>query len=408
MRSIVFFVITFFSIVNAFADTEPNSTWQTATMLPQDSSVAGIQDDDDWYAINIVGNQPDKRILIDLTFTHADGNIDMLIYGDDYVISNPVGAIPGLWRGGSAGTTSDHEFIEHNVSSYGLRPLYIKVSGENLGNGYTLTWTELTGNDDGFEQNDSSTSVKAITENIVAFAVQADEDWYSVEVSPGYRRVLASLRFYNTELATTIDLNLELSDTSGTIIASSTNASGINESINEVVSSPGIYHLRVYGDDNGDGYALDWAGVNSAPQAIANTVTTTEDIPYNFTTSDFTFSDSEGDSVVSATLGNLSLGSGTLTHSSGAMLNSGDTLTAAQLDTLVYTPPANLTGSPLATFDFTVNDFDVGTVAARMDIDVTATTTTTQTTTGGSSSGSISLVGLFALMLIGVARKVYR
>jgi MYXO-CTERM domain-containing protein len=54
-----------------------------------------------------------------------------------------------------------------------------------------------------------------------------------------------------------------------------------------------------------------------------------------------------------------------------------------------------------------VNDLiDAGTVAAQMDIDVTADTTTTPT--GGGSNGSISLAGLFALMLIGVARRLRR
>jgi VCBS repeat-containing protein len=47
-------------------------------------------------------------------------------------------------------------------------------------------------------------------------------------------------------------------------------------------------------------------------------------------------------------------------------------LTAAQLNTLVYTPVANANGSPLATFDFTVNDAGLGTVSAQMSINVTA------------------------------------
>ena len=123
-----------------------------------------------------------------------------------------------------------------------------------------------------------------------------------------------------------------------------------------------------------------------------------------------TFTDSEGDSLVSATITNLSLGGGTLTYSGSTALTSGDTLTAAQLGTLVYTPPVNVTGvtgSPLTTFDFTVNDLmGDGTVSAQMDIDVTAAATIAPT--GGGSSGSVSMVWLFALMLIGVARRVHR
>jgi len=417
MRSIVFAILTFFSIANAFADTEPNNSWQTALTLPQDRTVAGTQSDDDWYVINaVVGN----RILIDLTFTHTDGNIDMAFYGDDFVISNPAAAVPGIFRDISNSSTTDHEFIDHNISARGLGAYYIKVSGGSLGNSYTLTWTVLAAVDDSFEENDSNAATTAITEGVIALGTQADEDWYSIEVNSGNTRVLASLRFYNTELAKTIDLDLELRDTGGNLLAPSANASGINEAINHDVGAPGTYHLRVLGDNNGDGYALNWEGVssnssavfpvpayNEVPTATANTVTTTENTPYNFAVTDFTYSDSEGDSLVSATLTSLSLGGGALTHSGGTAVNNADMLTAAQLATLVYTPAVDASGSPLATFDFTVNDVDVGTVAAQMDIDVTATTTTTQTTTGG-SSGSISLVGLFALMLIGVARRVYR
>jgi VCBS repeat-containing protein len=75
---------------------------------------------------------------------------------------------------------------------------------------------------------------------------------------------------------------------------------------------------------------------------------------------------------VSATITNLSLAGGTLTHSGGTAVTSGDTLTTAQLDTLVYTPATNANGAPLATFDFTVNDAGAGVTSAQMTINVTA------------------------------------
>ena len=112
------------------------------------------------------------------------------------------------------------------------------------------------------------------------------------------------------------------------------------------------------------------ANVNDEPVATANTVTTQEGNAYTFNSTDFTFSDVEGDGLVSARITNI-LGSGTLTHSGGTPVVSGDTLTAAQLNTLVYTPPASTNGSPLATFDFTVNDADLGVITAQMDINVT-------------------------------------
>ena len=415
MRSTLFTILAFLLISNANA----GNTWQTATPLLMNSSVAGIQSDDDWYVINITGTQPVKRLLIDLTFSHADGNIDMNIYGDDFVISAPGGQVPGLWRAVSAGTTTDDEFIDHDISISGAGDYYIQVSGEDQGNGYTLTWTELTGTDDDFESNDIAAEAKAITEGIVTFGVQSNEDWYSINVTLDNRRVLASLRF--TKVG---KLDMVLRDTDGNPLASSTNfAAGVNEIIDFEVPTAGDYHLHITGDSSGDGYALNWAGVsptssggfpvpavNEVPQATANTVFTTENTPYNFVVSDFTFSDSEGDSLVSATLNNLSLAGGALTHSSGTPVSNTDTLTAAQLDTLVYAPPADTTGSPLASFAFTVNDIDAGTVSAQMDINVTAVTTTTTDTTAtdtGSSSSALALApaSLLVLLLTGLLRR---
>ena len=407
MRTVFFTILAFFLAPIAIADTEPNNTWQTALALPQDRTIAGTQSDEDWYVINAVAG---NLILIDLTFTHAEGDIDVVFY-DDGGNANPL--FPGTFRANSV-TSTDHEFVRNDISGRGPGTYYIQVYGGDQGNSYTLTWTDLPGNDDGFEDNDSNAAPAAITQGAVAFGAQLDEDWYSIDVVSGGRRVLVSMRFNAAD-----NLDLELRDVGGTLLDSSANGAGIEETIAFDVPVIGTYHLRVTGNNSGEFYALNWAGVgisstddfplldvNDVPVATANIVSTQENTAYNFAAGDFTLSDTEGDNLVSATITNLALGGGTLTYSGGTPLNGGDTLTAAQLDTLVYTPPANITGSPLATFDFTVNDLGLGTVAAQMDIDVTADTTTTPI--GGGSSGSISLVWLFALMLIGLARRVHR
>ncbi len=130
-------------------------------------------------------------------------------------------------------------------------------------------------------------------------------------------------------------------------------------------------------NDSGTGTAtatmtIDVTAVNDLPVATNNTVSTSEDVPLNFSSAAFTFTDVEGDALVSAQLTNLNLNGGTLTHSGWAVVNNGDTLSAAQLNTLVYTPPANQNGLGFASFDFRVNDSGSGTVAATMTIDVTA------------------------------------
>ena len=116
-------------------------------------------------------------------------------------------------------------------------------------------------------------------------------------------------------------------------------------------------------------------GGTNAPVATVNTVSTLENTALNFSSADFTFFDGDGDPLTSATIKNLSLPSGTLTYGGtpGTAVSENDILTAAQLDTLVYTPAANANGVTLASFDFAVNDaVDPGVVVAQMSIDVTA------------------------------------
>ncbi len=114
-------------------------------------------------------------------------------------------------------------------------------------------------------------------------------------------------------------------------------------------------------------------GGTNAPVATGNTVDTPEDTALTFSSADFTFVDVDFDPLVSATIKNLSLAFGTLTYAGGTTVNEDDVLTAAQLDTLVYTPAANANGVSLASFDYAVNDaVDSGVDFAQMSIDVTA------------------------------------
>ena len=114
------------------------------------------------------------------------------------------------------------------------------------------------------------------------------------------------------------------------------------------------------------------SAVNDLPVATANTVSTNEDTAHTFTLGEFSFTDIESHALASVSLSNLSLAGGTLEHSGGTTVSNGTTLTVAQILTLIYTPANHANGSPLATFDFTVNDTGTGVVAAQMSINVTA------------------------------------
>ena len=114
--------------------------------------------------------------------------------------------------------------------------------------------------------------------------------------------------------------------------------------------------------------------VNDAATSQNNSVDATEETEYTFSSADFVFTDTDGDSLSSVKIVSLPA-RGTLTLS-GTALTSGDlpqTVGAAQIGTLRYIPPANESGTALASFTFRVNDGTDDSVATyTMTVNVTA------------------------------------
>ncbi len=96
--------------------------------------------------------------------------------------------------------------------------------------------------------------------------------------------------------------------------------------------------------------------INNAPTAANNTITTNEDTPYTFSTTDFNFSDLNGDTLVSIeittleTVGVLQL--------SGVDVTVNQIISKADIDTgkLKFVPIANANGTGYDSFGFSVND----------------------------------------------------
>ena len=115
------------------------------------------------------------------------------------------------------------------------------------------------------------------------------------------------------------------------------------------------------------------AGVNNAPTAANNTVTTGVDTAYTFTADDFGFADTDA----GATLASVKIVTvptpGTLALAGTAVL-ADDVVTKAQIDgnMLTFTPVAGASGTGYASFTFKVNDGTVDSASAyTMTIDVT-------------------------------------
>ena len=118
-------------------------------------------------------------------------------------------------------------------------------------------------------------------------------------------------------------------------------------------------------------------GVNDVPTASDNTVTTTEDTPYVFSTSDFGYADADDDdSLVSVKITTLE-DDGALQYYDGSSwqdvtLNQVITATDISNGYLRLNPDTNDTGSPYTTFEFSVNDGDADSTSSyTMTINVT-------------------------------------
>jgi VCBS repeat-containing protein len=131
-----------------------------------------------------------------------------------------------------------------------------------------------------------------------------------------------------------------------------------------------------------DNVAITVSSVNDAPSGADNTVTTLEETQYTFTAADFGFTDPNDtpahtlQAVVIATLPV----NGTLTNS-GAGFAAGTSIPVADINAgnLKFTPAANGSGSPYASFTFRVQD-NGGTANGGVDLDPTPNTMTVNVT----------------------------
>jgi VCBS repeat-containing protein len=112
--------------------------------------------------------------------------------------------------------------------------------------------------------------------------------------------------------------------------------------------------------------------VNDAPVATAKTITTPEDTAYTFSTADFGFSDTESHSLQAVIVSSLPA-AGSLTLA-GSAVTPNQSIAAASIGNLVFTPAANANGSSYASFGFRVQDSG-GTANGGADTSAQATIT---------------------------------
>ena len=239
---------------------EPNDFyWEAYDLSPnQDmwlSSIngTGTQADDDFY--EIVVSSGFNQLKVNLTFSHALGNIDIVVCDNT-----------GVPLTGS-GSTSDNEYIDYIVPYNGI--FYLLVLGDNASNSYDLWWNTTMPSmmEDLYEENDYDGQAYDLTGHDAMWLTsvngpgyQWDEDWYRVYLDPGEERIRAELTFWHMNG----NLSLEVYYYDGgnfTYLAGSYSMSD-SEMIDAMAPWSGFYYIRVYGPNMGNEYDLFWEDLN--------------------------------------------------------------------------------------------------------------------------------------------------
>ena len=121
--------------------------------------------------------------------------------------------------------------------------------------------------DDNYEENDSRQNAHDLSSHegtwlsdIDGHGIQADDDWYQIEVMPGRERVLVDCQFTHADG----DIDIELRDSLGNWVDDST---GIwdDEFIDHIVDSGGTYYIKVFLENRGNTYDLWWDNAVPTP-----------------------------------------------------------------------------------------------------------------------------------------------
>ena len=245
---------------------EDNDTLSTAYDLTDiegdwlsDHHGEAYKKDAEWYKITVPADA--HRVWTRLQCYDAD--LDMSLYdstGDELA-----------W---TQGNYAD-EFINQIVLASGT--YYIEVTGPDSGAEYDLFWSVHPAADDVYEENDTPVPSVMILHrgNQLAYiggtGINNDDDYYRMYVYSGYEQVQIDGSF------STGDITLSINDSSGQWIPSLNSTLSSGERL-QTVLSPGMYYIRVNGDNSGSTYDLSWNGsASTAPTDITITSTTVDE-----------------------------------------------------------------------------------------------------------------------------------
>lgn len=213
---------------------------EAATVAPGSYSllVCGDPVDDDWFTIDV--NAGDL-VEIDLLFSHATGNVDLLLF-DDRSLTTPVR---------TAQTNTDNESIVYRSARDQTLTWRVLTTSSTASIPYDMDVTLTAGgtcDDDGFSPNQSSAtaaSIEAPTNNREGLypaltKCEDTEDWFEVDLLAG-TDFEAYISFDHGDA----DLNLTVYDPSDNPIGSGGTSTTDNESVEFEVPSDGTYKIQI-------------------------------------------------------------------------------------------------------------------------------------------------------------------
>jgi hypothetical protein len=221
---------------------EQNDTLSGAKTISS-GNIPGLEicpDDPDWFRISADAGD---TIDVSIYFIHASGDLDLKIFDAS---SNELASGVSL---------NDNEQASATVASAGN--YYINVYG-HLGaeNSYSMD-VMVSGSttcvDDGYEQNDSQSAARYISDSYYPGLqiCENDEDWYKIYMGQG--EVITVDIFF-----THADGDLELRFRDETSIIQNANSVTDNETVTVEITISGYYYVQIVGiggDENG--YAMD-------------------------------------------------------------------------------------------------------------------------------------------------------
>lgn len=169
---------------------------------------------------------------------------------------DPDGAVANL----SLKLLMNHGTIEPGGTNEALWYVVFATNSASAREAFMMSVMRNEWADDAFEPNNTLSSASDLSgaQGEWIYAVQANDDWYAIEVPIGVQDVRARLRF----AAAHGEMELALYSRDGVeLCTSSPDADGAGFSC--VVPAHGTVYLRVFGEDSGNSYALEWSALSS-------------------------------------------------------------------------------------------------------------------------------------------------